>query len=413
MSLTAKYEADFNEFYSATDRATTKLEAWDAAGAKVETQMDGIATSLSGAPLVSDATAASGAMDDLGGATAEIPPHLQDIAEQGSMLPGIFGTAAAAFASAFTVQAITNFALGVIETASAIGDMSEKLGVSTEAIQRWQYAADQGGSSIDDVERALVAMNRKLAEGDTSTRGALEAVGLQFDDIRAMQPEEAFYAIGDAVGKIEDPMLQAQIATELFLKAGVELIPAFEAGLRKVGAETKVMSDDTIARLKAAEDAWGRLANTVTIASGTVIAKTFGAWDAMNRAFEAMATGKDPFVAINDSLLNTTANVDRVATTIEKKAPTILRAITPAAQAVGGLEVAFADLAKTATYSTEVVGLVEPKLGSLADFTRRAAKETEHAREYTDLWNTGLRFTSEVIGELPRNSRPSRPALPR
>ena len=83
------------------------------------------------------------------------------------------------------------------------------------------------------------------------------------------------------IARIEDPMLRATVATELFGKAGQELLPLFLAGIKQVGDETSVMSDKTIARLKAAEDAWGRLYNAVKIYSGEIIADTFGMGDSM------------------------------------------------------------------------------------------------------------------------------------
>jgi len=58
--------------------------------------------------------------------------------------------------------------------------------------------------------------------------------------------------------------------------------------------------------------------------------------------------------------------------------------------------------------TTEQMGLVEPKLGTLAQFTRNMAKETESldavtrsASQGVEVFNSGLVFTSEVIGELP------------
>ena len=73
-----------------------------------------------------------------------------------------------------------------------------KLGISAEAVQRFGYAADQSGSSLETVDRAIKAMNVNLAEGSKSTVGALTAAGLQFNAIRQMSPEQAFTAIGDA-----------------------------------------------------------------------------------------------------------------------------------------------------------------------------------------------------------------------
>jgi hypothetical protein len=246
-----------------------------------------------------DATEAIEKMRKIG---VEVPPGLQAIADEAKKAEtatidwkGALVSAAGAFGIAFSVNALKNFALGVLDTGAAIGDMSEKLGISAEAVQRFGYAADQSGASIETVDSAIKKMNANLAEGNTSTISALETAGLQFADIRRMAPEQAFIAIGDAVARIEDPMLRAQVATELFGKAGQELIPTFLAGIKQVGDATTVMADDTVKRLKDAQDAWARFKNAVVVASGEWIAEVEK--DAQRWVAAVAAIGKPPVAA--------------------------------------------------------------------------------------------------------------------
>jgi len=274
MALTAKFISDFSAFYTDVQKATGMLGGFQDEAAK-----------------------AAGALD-------KVPDSMKNI--QGSAQGAISATvdwksallgAASALGLAFSVKALTDFALGVVDTASKIGDMSEKLGISAEAVQRFGYAADQSGSSIDTVDRAIKAMNVSLAEGSKSTVAALEAAGLQFKDIRQMSPEDAFIAIGNAVAGIEDPMTRAKVATALFGKAGQELIPTFLSGIQKVGSETKVMSEDTVRRLKEAQDAWARFKNAVVVASGEWIAEVEK--DASRWMNAVTALGKPPVAVWN------------------------------------------------------------------------------------------------------------------
>ena len=125
-----------------------------------------------------------------------------------------------------------------------------------------------------------------------------------------MAPEDAFVAIGDAVAGIEDPMLRAQVATELFGKTGQELIPTFLAGIEQVGAATKVMSDDTVERLKAAQDAWSRFGNSVTVYSGEAIGGMSRFIDAWQKASTLLAEAANPFVAIPKALKDFSLTAD-------------------------------------------------------------------------------------------------------
>jgi hypothetical protein len=366
--LTGVLKADFSEFKSAADEAVGKLRT-----------MEGAAGTTTSA--FKSAETATG--------------------QWGSALVGLAG----AFGIAFSVNSIKNFAIGVIETGAAVGDMAQKLGISAEAVQRFGYAADQSGASIQTVDRAIKAMNENLAQGSTSTIAALTAAGLEFDNIRRMAPEDAFVAIGDAVAGIEDPMTRAQVATELFGKAGQELIPTFLAGIEQVGAATKVMSDDTVERLKAAQDAWSRFGNSVTVYSGEAIggmSRFFGAWQ---KASELLAEAANPFVAIPKALQDFSLTADAatqagsdlgamVATITPPVNTFATTALKPVALNAAQAEAEIAYMNATLVKAPAAIALTEPRLGSLTAFIREAQKETE-------VWNSGLVFTSEVIGELP------------
>jgi hypothetical protein len=401
MALRAKYEADFQDFYAAVDTANRGLQSWETAGADVEKQMDAIASSLSGAPVVQDTTSAAVAVGVLGEQAAAVPPHIRDIADESSKLPSIFTSIAATVAGAFTVQQVINFGVNVIDTAARIGDMADKLGVSAEALQRFGFAADQNGASLDTIERAIGTMNRTLAGGSDSTIAALESVGLSFDDIRNKKPEDAFTDIADAIAKIEDPMVRAKVATELFGKAGAELLPAFLAHIKEVGLQTTVMSDDTIKRLKAAQDAWGRLANAVTIHTGEAIAGVIR----MTESWKDFAIGiavpswlrddvRKALDSVYDASEHAGKSIELTAEKTQQAAPRMAASLDPVVKAALAAGDALGDMNQQATFTSQVFGFVEPKLGSLTSFVRDAHKETE-------TWNTKLRFTSEVIGELP------------
>jgi hypothetical protein len=172
----------------------------------------------------------------------------------------------------FSAGAVVSFGKHVFDTASGIHDMAEKLGISTDAVQGFKFAADQSGSSLDAVGTAINKMNANLAEGSKSTVSALKAAGLNFQAIRSMKPEDAFLAIADGIQRIPDPMVQARVALDLFGKSSSELLPAIKEGFRDAANGADKMSKDTVDSLEAAQDAWDQLGNKVTIVSGTIIA---------------------------------------------------------------------------------------------------------------------------------------------
>lgn len=304
MAITGKLIADFESFYGAVQKAEVSLRGFEGGAGKVETSLNKMANSLSGTRLIQDATIMSEAVERVGGVSKlteselarvsaqakeaaakltamgqDVPPGIQKIAAAakgaGSSLDSMkgFATAAAgAFGVAFSVDKVVAFGKHVFDTAGQIHDLASQLGISTDAVQGFKFAAEQSGSTLDAVGTAITKMNDKLAEGDKGTVKALQDAGLQFSAIRNMKPEDAFLAITDAVKQIEDPMTQTDVALQLFGKSAAQLLPAIKEGFRGVADEAPKMSEATIKSLEEAGDAWERLANKVTILSGNIIA---------------------------------------------------------------------------------------------------------------------------------------------
>jgi len=227
----------------------------------------------------------------------DVPPGIQKIADATKVATkettdwkNALASTAGAFGLAFSVGSIVAFGKSVLDSASQIGDLSSQLGISTNAVQGFQFAAEQSGSSLDAVGIALTKMNQNLAGGDKSTVKALKDAGLEFSAIRNMKPEDAFLAITDAVKRIPDPMTQTDVALQLFGKSAAQLLPAIKDGFREVADSAHKMSTDTIASLKAAQDAWAELSRNVTIVSGNIIAATMNLGKAVTASGSSFAS---------------------------------------------------------------------------------------------------------------------------
>lgn len=240
-------------------------------------------------------------------AMVQMRDSLRKVADQGEKTNGIFSTMGAKLTAAFgagmlidrAVSSLMNFGRQAVQSAGDIKDMSLRLGVSTDAVQEWTFAAKQSGASMDDVSRAVTQMNDRLAGGGQSTIAALEKAGLQFAQIRAMKPEEAFNAITQAIQNIRDPMIQTQVAMDLFGKSGAEMLAAIKEGINKHLELAPKMSKATIEGLDAAEDEWGAFFDQITVWTGTAIAKLreFQLWAHMKGTWTEMlqAAGGDIF----------------------------------------------------------------------------------------------------------------------
>ena len=208
---------------------------------------------------------------DQKGLDAGLNSNLSSIKKFGISASGALSSIGVGLGAGAIVAGVKSIVTSVLEYGGEITDLSAKMSVSMDATQRWKYAAEQTGASLEDVSKSVVKLSTNLDGGGKSIKAALAAAGLEFNTIRAMKPEDAFNAVVAAVAKIPDPMTQSRVALELLGKSGVELLPALRDGFNDLSKSATVMSDETIKRLDAASDAWDTFKNNVIIWSGELI----------------------------------------------------------------------------------------------------------------------------------------------
>ena len=88
--------------------------------------------------------------------------------------------------SALSVAAIGAFASKVIETADAIGDLSEQLNISTDDVQRLQVLASQTGVSFEAMAKSITAVSQerlKAVEEGGKSRAYFKLLGINVADL--------------------------------------------------------------------------------------------------------------------------------------------------------------------------------------------------------------------------------------
>ncbi len=234
----------------------------------------------------------------------EVPQNLQKIADQtkgatkatkdwAGSLTGIAGSItkiAGALGLGFSIKGAIDFGKALLDDAGHIADLSAKLGVSTDAVQRWTYAVGQTGGSMDTVNTAVSTLNRTMGDGSTSTRALLKDIGLSFETLRHMQPEDAFESVVAAVAKIKDPIYQADVAVKLFGKSGQDMLPSIRQGFLDVAAAADVVGAKQI-------EAMDRLGDQIDRAASRMKARAMEIMGALatgaNFAYDLETIAKD------------------------------------------------------------------------------------------------------------------------
>lgn len=206
-------------------------------------------------------------------ATARVVPETEKLSSANEslimQLRNVAGALGIAFGATAIIAGIKSLASTVLESSSHIHDLSVRLGISTDAIQDFQQAAKLSGTSMDTIVSSITIMNTRLAKGSDSTVAALRSAGLEFDDIRAMRPEEAFVTIGQAIANMQDPMLQTRTQTELLGRASAEMLTMFKENSLKAAQEIKNFDKDTVESLDRANKAIEKTGQTLFYWFGT------------------------------------------------------------------------------------------------------------------------------------------------
>ncbi|MEG1704795.1 MAG: hypothetical protein RR289_09710, partial [Niameybacter sp.] len=142
--------------------------------------------------------------------------------------------------------------------ADRIDKMSNKIGMSKQAFQEWDYVLGQNGMDVEKLQvgvKTLTAQMDAATQGNESAISNFERLGLSVTDTNGAlknqeeMTKEAIMALAD----MENGTEKARLATEMFGKAGIEMMPMLNGGAEGIAELTArshelglVMSDETV-----------------------------------------------------------------------------------------------------------------------------------------------------------------------
>jgi hypothetical protein len=134
----------------------------------------------------------------------------------GGAFTGMLTTATAALGAYVSIRGVLGAAEASAEFGLNIERLSQQLGMSTDAIQILNFASIQTAVPMNTITAAVTQLQRKLSLEDGGAIRALNDLGLSFEAVRAMQPEQQFATVADALAKVTDQSKFAGFAAELF-----------------------------------------------------------------------------------------------------------------------------------------------------------------------------------------------------
>lgn len=133
-----------------------------------------------------------------------------------------------------------------VDAADQIGKLSQRLGISTEALSELQHVADLSGVSFNTMTMGLQRMTRRLSEAAATGKGeavpALQELGISAERIAQLAPEKQFEVIADALSGLASEGDRVRLAMKFFDSEGVALVQTMGDGARGIQAMRKEAS---------------------------------------------------------------------------------------------------------------------------------------------------------------------------
>ena len=260
-------------------------------------------------------------------ATAELNKMERQLAEntreldrQGGSLDGLkgkmrsfgSGLASAAKAAAASLAAVTAAAgamvgavvkgvSSVAEYGDNIDKMSQKLGMSAEAYQEWDFVMQHCGASIDSMQSGM----KTLASAAEKGSDAFSRLGLSQEEIAGMSQEDLFSATIAALQNVSDETERTYLAGQLLGKGATELGPLLNTSAQDVEAMKRqvhelggVMSNESVAASAAFQDSLQNLQTGLQGLGRGALADFLPAITEMMDGLTALVSGDDSGLAL-------------------------------------------------------------------------------------------------------------------
>ena len=295
------------------------------------------------------------------------------------------GAAVLAGAATATAGAMIAGAKGVAEYGDNIDKMSQKIGISAEEYQKWDYVMARAGTSIDVMKSGM----KTLSTQATSNSEAFQKLGISADDAAKMSNAELFQAAVEKLSGMEEGAERTTLATQLLGKAGLEMGPLFNEGTDAILEQMNmaeeygmIMSDDMVAASAAFQDSVETLGRSMGGVKNAMLGEMLPAMTEVSDGLAKVFAG------------NTEEGVEQLSQGIQNMVGKIVEA-TPQILEVGGELVL--SLAKA------VIDNAPELLANTADMMgQMLAKLIEYAPQVlTSGWEIVANFATGILNNAP------------
>lgn len=281
-------------------------------------------------------------------------------ANMGSMISAgaavVTGAVAAVTGAAIGAgKAIWDSANEVAQFGDNIDKMSQKMGISAQAYQEWDFVMKHSGTSMESLKASM----KTLANAAEKDSEAFKELGISSKDIAAMSQEDLFSSVISGLQQVEDTTQRTYLAGQLLGRGATELGALLNMSAEETAAMKQevhdlggVMSDEAVKNAATFQDT---LQNLTTAADGlknSMVANLLPSLTTVMNGFTGLITGTD------GAEKQISSGINSLIKNITTALPTALDAIT---SIVSGVTSVLPDL--VVTLADAIIGAL-PTLGN-------------------------------------------------
>ena len=237
---------------------------------------------------------------------------------------------AATAAAVATGKAFINSANSVAAYGDNIDKMSQKMGISAQAYQEWDFVMKHAGSSIDSLKTSM----KTLANAAVSGNDAFEKLGLSQKQIASMSQEELFGATISALQKVENETERTALASKLLGRGATELGALFNMSAEETEALKQqvhdlggVMSDDAVKAAAKYQDEMLNMQTALTGVKNNMMSQFLPGISSVMTGLSQVFSGNGGVAEVQQGLQSIITNITAMAPQFFQIATTLVNGI--------------------------------------------------------------------------------------
>jgi phage-related protein len=196
------------------------------------------------------------------------------------------------------IGAVSTAAIKVAGVTDEIDKMSQKLGLSREAYQEWDFIMSQSGATITSMQSSM----KRIADRAVENSDAFSALGVVVSnsDGTFRTQEELFSDVVIALSDMEDVTARASIASDLFGRSATELAPLLNSGTGAIESMRVkahelglVLEDDVINAGVSLTDTIDQMKRSFTTITASAIGPLLPMLDQLGQSFMGVMQGQE------------------------------------------------------------------------------------------------------------------------